>query len=392
MKNVEYRIGSPETEKSPLPVFSEDACALLRSFEAAIRRDREARAYPDVIAVGYWCRNANVQAKKDAFGDLSGCVGRGLAFHVTPGNIPVNFLFSYLFSLLAGNANIVRIPSKPFPQIGVLLRILKDCLAEYPEIEKRTAFVSYPSSDEEATAAFCAEADVRVIWGGDETVRRIRALPSKPRCIDVAFADRYSVAILSAKAVQAADDAALSRLAHAFYNDTYLMDQNACSSPRLCLWTEDCAEGRARFWQAVAAEAKKRYALQGAVAVDKYTRLCEDVMARTDIESVLRDGNLLHVVTLADVPADVTDLEGKGGYFYECALPELALLARFLDSRVQTVGYFGVDADALQSAVVSLHLTGADRIVPIGAAMDIDSDWDGFDLIRTMSRKIILQA
>ncbi len=389
MKNAEYLIGNAEIEKSPIPTFSDDACNLLRSYEAAIRRDREARAFPDVIAVGYWCRNANIQSKKEAFGNTAGCVGRGLAFHITPGNIPVNFMFSYLFSLLAGNANIVRIPSKPFPQIGILLRILKQCLSDFPEIEKRTAFVSYPSSEDAITAEFCKEADVRVIWGGDETVRRIRAMEAKPRCIDIAFADRFSVAVLSGSAVENASDAELARLAHAFYNDTYLMDQNACSSPRLCLWTDESKTGKARFWNAVYLEARKRYQLQGALAVDKYTRLCEDVMDRDDLAGVLRMGNLLHVVTLSEVPQALSSLEGKGGYFYECALTDLSQLARFLDSRVQTVGYFGMDAAAIRDAVVSLHLTGADRIVPIGSAMDIDSDWDGFDLIRTMSRRIV---
>jgi hypothetical protein len=36
--------------------------------------------------------------------------------------------------------------------------------------------------------------------------------------------------------------------------------------------------------------------------------------------------------------------------------------------------------------VTSNRLPGIDRIVPVGEAMDIGSTWDGFDLIRTLSR------
>lgn len=390
MKNVEYLIGSAGLTRTPLPVFSDDACGLLKEFSGAIMHDKEARGYPDVISVGYWCRNANIQSKKEAFGSTGGCVGRGLAFHITPGNIPVNFMFSYLFSLLAGNANLVRIPSKPFPQIGILLRLLKACLADFPTIAERTAFVSYPN-DNELSAAFSAQADVRVIWGGDKTVETIRSMPSKPRCVDIAFADRYSIAVFSGDAMERTGERELEQVAHSFYNDTYMMDQNACSSPRLVLWTDGNEAGQARFWNAVAETAARQYRLQSAVGVDKYTRLCQDVMDRTDILSVRRWGNLLDVVTLSALPADTEALSGNAGYFYECAIGDVSELAKLVTERFQTVVYFGIDADALLGAVEACHMTGIDRIVPVGSAMDIDSVWDGFDLISAMSRKIVLR-
>jgi hypothetical protein len=35
-------------------------------------------------------------------------------------------------------------------------------------------------------------------------------------------------------------------------------------------------------------------------------------------------------------------------------------------------------------------LIGVDRIVPIGTALDIGIYWDGYDLIRTLSRVILV--
>src|SRR5262249_35789735 len=37
---------------------------------------------------------------------------RGLVFHVTPGNVDTQFLYSWLLSVLAGNANVVRVSSR----------------------------------------------------------------------------------------------------------------------------------------------------------------------------------------------------------------------------------------------------------------------------------------
>jgi hypothetical protein len=36
--------------------------------------------------------------------------------------------------------------------------------------------------------------------------------------------------------------------------------------------------------------------------------------------------------------------------------------------------------------MLNSNLTGIDRIVPIGNALDIDFKWDGYDLIKTLSR------
>jgi hypothetical protein len=55
-------------------------------------------------------------------------------------------------------------------------------------------------------------------------------------------------------------------------------------------------------------------------------------------------------------------------------------------SKYQTLTYFGIPKQELERFVTSNRLPGIDRIVPVGEAMDIGSTWDGFDLIRTLSR------
>ena len=47
-------------------------------------------------------------------------IGRGLAYHIAPSNIPINFAYSLVFGLLSGNTNIVRLSSKNFIQIKLL--------------------------------------------------------------------------------------------------------------------------------------------------------------------------------------------------------------------------------------------------------------------------------
>ena len=39
-------------------------------------------------------------------------VGRGIALHIPPSNVPMNFAFTMAIGLLSGCENIIRIPQK----------------------------------------------------------------------------------------------------------------------------------------------------------------------------------------------------------------------------------------------------------------------------------------
>ena len=372
----------------PLRPFEPMVLDCLGEISAAILKSPVGRQFPDLTAFAFYIRRANLQKLEAvlALGEIR--LGRGLCFHVAPANIPVNFAFTWVFSLLAGNANIVRLPSKDFPQVDALLAIINTALDKYPELKERNAFVKYPRTDNETTAAYCQMADCRMIWGGDRTIAAIKALPAKPRCVDICFADRYSVALIDGGAVLAAGEAQLARLVEGFYNDTYLMDQNACSSPQVILWEHDSPQARERFWGAVEELAKRKYVLQDAVAVDKYTLFCEEAVGNGNIQSVERKGNLLYRVQLKALSPDMIQHRGKAGFFFEYVLEDRDELFKVVTETFQTITQFGVDVGELRRQIVDNHLRGIDRIVPIGQAMDVGVVWDGFDLVRSLSRVV----
>ncbi len=378
----------------PLTVFDEEVVQFLGDLSAEILKSPLARQYPDLSAFAFYARKANLQKLKDELNLEYGRLGRGLCFHVTPANIPINFAFSWMFSLLAGNANVVRLPSKPFPQVDALLSVIQAHLTRNQKLETRNRFVRYPRTDNETTAMYSAMADCRMIWGGDRTIAAIKTLPTRPRCVDICFADRYSVALINADAVMVADDAQMTRLVEGFYNDTYLMDQNACSSPQVILWevgkwgSGEVEKARERFWASVEDVAKKKYVLQDAVAVDKYTLFCEEAVRNVNIKSVTRNGNLLYRVDLKSLPSDIISHRGKAGFFFEYILKSRDEFFAVVTEKFQTITQFGVDTEELRGKIVERGLRGIDRIVPIGQAMNIGVIWDGCDLVRSLSRII----
>ena len=50
------------------------------------------------------------------------------------------------------------------------------------------------------------------------------------------FPDRYSFCLINSKKFENLTEKELLSFANKFYNDTFIADQNACSSPHLIVW------------------------------------------------------------------------------------------------------------------------------------------------------------
>ena len=63
-------------------------------------------------------------------------------------------------------------------------------------------------------------------------------------------------------------------------------------------------------------------------------------------------------------------------------------IIHIISNKYQTLTYFGLNKSSLKNFVIDNKLNGIDRIVPIGQALNISLNWDGFDIISTLSRII----
>ena len=73
--------------------------------------------------------------------------------------------------------------------------MLTKAFPEFAAIAERTLIVCY-DHDDAVTKLLSSQCHVRVIWGGDATVRAIRSVPLSPLALEITFADRFSFAVL----------------------------------------------------------------------------------------------------------------------------------------------------------------------------------------------------
>lgn len=392
LRKITYLVGDQDRiarmqsvpAKSP---FHDEIITFLDELSKKLLKMPEAKEYPDVITLGFWMRKASVLGLKARFipetEDI--ILGRGVAFHIAPSNVPVNYAYSLLTGLLTGNANIVRVPSKEFPQVSIINQAIGDLLMDYPRIAPYICLVRY-GREQDVNNLLSAIADTRIIWGGDHTIREIRKSPMAPRATEIAFADRYSLAVIDSDKYLALEHK--ERFAEGFYNDTFLTDQNACTSPQLVAWLGDSKEeAKAEFWGYLHETARKKYRLQPIMAVHKLTNSCLSAVTFNGVKTVTMGDNYITRIQVPEVGARLMEMRGYAGYFFEYDCENIMEIRDFCDNtHCQTMGFLGEKGQIWP--LLASGIKGIDRVVPIGKAMEFDFIWDGHNLVERMTRTV----
>ena len=136
------------------------------------------------------------------------------------------------------------------------------------------AFIKYDRSNK-INKFLSKHSDARIIWGGDETIIDLRKNELPIRSIDIAFSDRVSFCLIDTSILKELDSKSFHRIIKDFYNDTFLSDQNACSSPHLILWIGHAGQEVINvFWNELFKYTKKKYSLEFSKINNKYNMLC----------------------------------------------------------------------------------------------------------------------
>ncbi len=391
MKEVNYLVGNSSFSLDPFEPFSKNVSNFLNNLSKELNSIRNIKEYPDLKALSFWCRNKNILKLKNKFNLDRNRIGLGMVFHVTPSNIPTNFAYSLIFGLLTGNSNVVKVPSKEFEQVNIICSLINKILKKNTFLKNKIAVVQYKNNNE-FTKKISSLCNARLIWGGDQTINSLRDFKIKERAIDITFADRYSFCVMNPLKIERLNDFELKNLVQRFYNDTYLVDQNACSSPHLLIWLGGKSKkSKERFWEKLYNLVKNNYKFTESAPVEKYTDLCKYALSIKNIKNIKTFENLIYKIKLKKVDKNNHNYRGKWGLFFEYDLRNLNDIKHIVNNKYQTLTYYGTDKFLLKKFVLKNNLKGIDRIVPVGQSLNIGLLWDGYDIASILSRGIEVQ-
>ena len=394
-KEIIFLLGNRNIKKSVFQPFDKEICEFLSQLSQNIINNKIARKSPDLIASSFWCSKKNILKLKNNYDNDQLKFGRGLIFHITPSNVPTNFFYSLIFGLLSGNSNIVKVPSNKFFQIDIICKAINLALKnkKFHKIKNLIRIVRYKdNSFNKITENISKICDLRIIWGGDKTINQIREFKLKPHAHDITFSDRTSLCILDIEKMLKINKKNLSKLIRNFYNDTYIVDQNACSSPHLILWygKGDIKLAQKKFWNELDKKVVRDYNMPDVAAIEKYDQLCKDIVLLNEYKGNAIYNQKLYTVELKKLNKNIENLRGKWGYFYEYRIKDISEIKNTISQKFQTITYFGFKKEFMKNFIAKNSNEGIDRAVPIGQALNVGLVWDGYEIISALTRKIVI--
>ena len=372
--------------------FNDLSLNFINEFSIELKKDRDTYRYLDLIYLSNWCSKKKISELKKRYVFKNLQIGRGLIFHISPSNVPTNFVYSFIFGLLSGNSNVIKLPSSEFAEKKIILKIIKKLLNKkmYSNFRFSNCFISYDrKKDKKITKKLSSICDVRVIWGGDQTVNSIRKIWKPERSTEITFPDRYSLSVINLDKLNKLNSNDFKVLIKNFFYDGYTMNQLACNSPHFVFWLGKNSQSlKKKFWAQLSDFVKKKYQLDEKNLINKYTNLVKNIFIQDKFKNFEKFDNLLYVVDPNKKIQNIENIRGESGTFFQINIKSLLDLKKYVTKKCQTVTYYGLKKNDIENFLILNNVKGIDRVVPIGSALDMDVIWDGYNMINSLSREI----
>ena len=383
----DYDILQGLKHEKPLVPFCDESVSFLSDLSKELLREKDID-FSDIITFAFWCRKANLEKLKSEYMD-NNRLGRGISLHFAASNMPLMFAYTFSVGILSGNCVILRLSEKKTESEKIVIdKIINLLNSKHKSFKNRIVFLRY-EHDYEINDMLSKMCDVRVMWGSDNALEEIKKSKLTQKSIDIPFPSRSSLVILKSSEVLKEDD--IDLLIKKFYNDTFLYDQNACSSPRIVYWygnKKDTKKARELFWYKLNEMLdKNEYIVQPTISVGKLSAAF--IMAdKYDDVKIKHFDNKIVLVKVKKLKRDMWEDSMAGGFFIESEGESMEDILPICTKYAQTLSAFGFDNEKIVRFLIEKKVFGIDRVVDIGNALDFSILWDGFDLIDMMSRKI----
>ncbi len=143
----------------------------------------------------------------------------GVLFHIAAGNVDGLPAYSVIEGLLAGNINLLKLPSA---DQGFTVMLLMELIRLEPSLADYIYVFDTPSSDLSSMKALAECADAIVVWGGDAAISSVRTLAS-PNTRIIEWGHKLSFAYITRQGIS---ERKLTGLAHHILRTKQLL----CSS------------------------------------------------------------------------------------------------------------------------------------------------------------------
>jgi hypothetical protein len=383
--------------KASQKFLSDDMVAFIAAFSRAIFRNKSFRMHPELISLASWCRSKRIEGLIQEYSKVDRTLylrEKGIAFHIAPSNVDTIFVYSLFISLLAGNKNIIKVSSRNSEVIIQIIKVFFEVVAREPHfnfIKDYITVIQY-ENQKDITDKISFTADLRVIWGGDESILNIRKSPLRPTASEVAFPNRFSFSILDSSSYLELIEDDKSQLVDKFVADASTFGQQACSSPRLLFWlgseieTKSACEDFSSRIQRISLTDDFFDMTERLVSVTNFVARNE-----SEVTGLRASFCNLKAPLSKEMIQSLRECHTGNNWLLHVSASSVTDLNEYLTHKDQTASYFGLSREDISNFLNSIEGRAIDRVVPIGSALNFDHVWDGHDLLMSFSRQVRVQ-
>ena len=358
--------------QSPVPVFEHSRVDFLKRLSIKIYQrftDIDSKSLSFFIK-----QSLRVRSKES---DLYTFSGLGLVFHLGPGNVPLNAIYSWFCGFLAGNQNIVRISSRATNNEIELVKFISN------EIDKH-GFQDYfligfdPNQFIEISETL---ADARILWGSNQTIDRIDN-SRRNSCKDIKFGTKISCSILDLDKIKLYSDRQKLIIKNFLITDMFTKNSQPCTSPSTIFLISKSEKWYDIFSSILPYEDDPKLSIAEwdiNLSAEQINRI-QDLTFNYEPNSIIHNKQIhsFFVKTNKMIPSEL-----NLRIFGICLCKSLEEVSNKIITNIQTITYGGISTNKIlaESSLVDKSL----RIVPIGQAHMFDTIWDGVDLLRSLS-------
>jgi hypothetical protein len=165
------------------------------------------------------------------------------------------------------------------------------------------------------------------------------------------------------------------------------MDQFGCSSPNSVFWLGKNKIAKKNFWHELNKIVNDKYDLDLSGANKKITNLMNYTLGKN--KGLKVNISNFSLIKLKSKKFNFGNFENVSfGTFVEIDLKNINHLQNYTSEKLQTITYYGTNFKSIKKFIIKNKIKGIDRIVPIGNAFDLTPEWDGIDIISTLSRTL----
>tara|TARA_B100000700_G_scaffold331113_1_gene461490 strand:+ start:702 stop:1919 length:1218 start_codon:yes stop_codon:yes gene_type:complete len=381
-------------KKKSIGIFDTKVIDFLSEFSSIILSNlNNYHELREFAGFAFWIRKANLLLLKKQYSNLDNRFGRGIAFHISPSNVVTNALYTFAFGLLSGCPSIIRISGSNKDVIKTIMSLIQtsEMKDKYLPIMELYSFITYIHSDK-INNYLSKNVDLRLLWGGNETIKLFKAYQTKHNCIDLPFPDRTSSAYIEMQSLNKIKGNELENIATRLANDIFIFSQRACSSPLYifsnCKKSEE--KNLVKFLKIVNKSIKNiSNTSSGFSRLDHFKGSADLALNIPHKGKSLLISDYLTVFKIEDFSVDSKRrYKPFNGCLIYIPIDSIEQMPNFLDPSNQTTILVPFNENLARDIMTIVAPLGTNRIVGAGNAVNMHLFWDGYDIVSCLSKNI----